>query len=712
MNITPINKENILEKINSFAIFNYYLKPFHSSKGLAKSKNFQNPFRDKQKTPSFNIYKHKNGEYRYKDFAHSEDEGSVFDLVMRLHHCDFSEALHMINTDLALGLQGSAKPSTPKVELSAFSIWDKTHLNYWKYYGITQEHLTHFEVLPVRYYVLKKRTITPPKSTPTFAYKITADCYKIYNPLSKNFRFCWLGSKPSDYVFGFKQLPTTGDRVFLTGGEKDVIALFTKGEHAICLNSETAAVPSQLMAELKARFKEVIVLYDRDKTGIESSHKIAQAFGISRMSLPEGLLQKEGKDVADFFALGGTLQDKGITTHKFLEVAEIETSKGIQTNPHLAKLLEIETQLQTLKSAAVIRSKPLLSQNGNGIIYPRTINTIRGKAGVHKSRIAQAICSALIQKEGCKQVNIGFEKSTEQPCTVCYIDTERNLKEQFPIAIQQILHHAGYNRSENPVNFNYTSLLQTGRKDRFEALKAYLTEIRKKHEGFIVVVLDVLTDCLTDFNNIEDTLQLLDLMNMLSNDLEVSFIAVIHENPGTGDKARGHLGTEANHKATTEIRIGYEQTQNDASPSILKYSVTKLRVGKIPEPLFLKYCEETHGLIQEDQVEQNSLLKLSFVAEIQEYLSFELKGSIKRNELLERLKTKLNCCKKTIENRLQYFLDGRIALHGDKNDPKSCPKWLVKIKKGREILFAAIASLDFRELDRDGVGNRGKGKPL
>ena len=327
--------------------------------------------------------------------------------------------------------------------------------------------------------MLKKRRINSKKEQPTFAYKINSDCYKIYNPLSENgFRFCWLGSKPTDYVFGYKQLPETGDRVFLTGGEKDVLALFSKGEYAVCLNSETAAVPPELMAALKTRFKEVVVLYDSDETGVKNSHKIAQQFGIGRMSLPKWLTESGGKDVADFFAFNGALDDAEIAVNKFLEVSEIErpeASEEVQSDPHLTKLFAIQSQLQTLKSGAIIRSKPLLTQNGNGIIYPRSINTIRGKAGVHKSRIAQAICSALIKKESCKHVNIGFEKNEQQPCTVCYIDTERNLQEQFPIAIQHILHHAGYERTENPVNFHYTSLLQTSRKARFEALKAYLT---------------------------------------------------------------------------------------------------------------------------------------------------------------------------------------------------------------------------------------------
>ena len=57
------------------------------------------------------------------------------------------------------------------------------------------------------------------------------------------------------------------------------------------------------------------------------------------------------------------------------------------------------------------------------------------------------------------------------------------------------------------------------------------------------MVVDVTTDCIRDFNRSDDSLELIDLMNEAINTYDVTFLYLIHENPGAS-KARGHLGTE------------------------------------------------------------------------------------------------------------------------------------------------------------------------
>lgn len=42
-------------------------------------------------------------------------------------------------------------------------------------------------------------------------------------------RFLYGGEMPEVYCFGLEQLPNKGDIVFITGGEKDVMSLYSKG---------------------------------------------------------------------------------------------------------------------------------------------------------------------------------------------------------------------------------------------------------------------------------------------------------------------------------------------------------------------------------------------------------------------------------------------------------------------------------------------------
>jgi hypothetical protein len=49
---------------------------------------------------------------------------------------------------------------------------------------------------------------------------------KVYNSMSE-IRFVQGGNIPEHFCFGLEQLPAKGDLLFITGGEKDVMALAT-----------------------------------------------------------------------------------------------------------------------------------------------------------------------------------------------------------------------------------------------------------------------------------------------------------------------------------------------------------------------------------------------------------------------------------------------------------------------------------------------------
>jgi hypothetical protein len=141
-----ISKESILAKVSAYDILNHYLTPYHNSGRLTQGKNINNPFLpDKQYTPSFNIFQcTKNNEWRYKDFA-TGDDGSCFDLVMKLFKITFPEALEIINRDLCLFLDNKQIQNTtaqkPNIIKHSYSVrkreYNDAELNYWLKFGIT-----------------------------------------------------------------------------------------------------------------------------------------------------------------------------------------------------------------------------------------------------------------------------------------------------------------------------------------------------------------------------------------------------------------------------------------------------------------------------------------------------------------------------------------------------------------------------------------------
>lgn len=356
--------------------------------------------------------------------------------------------------------------------------------------------------------------------------------------------------------------------------------------------------------------------------------------------------------------------------------------------PYLPTILETQKKLREAKARPVIFSPPIVSHLGKQVIYPNTINVIQGQAGVHKSRVAELICSTLLKRPDCPNELAGFEATSEKSFTVCIVDTERNTTEQLPYALQSIQTKAGYNIEEHPDVFDYISLMNVPRKERFEALREYLDHVRTKFETHIFIVLDVLTDCCQDFNRTDDSMELIDHLNMAINQFDVTFLCVIHENPGHS-KARGHLGTELTNKASSVIQVGYEQDASGKDTNLIRVKFLKCRNTKRHEPFYLKYCDTFKGLVLADEEEISMMseqrkakaMPVEVADKIEKYLLDEpMKGA----ELIELLQKDFDARQRTIEERLKDIIKANTGFHNSAGKP--CR--LVKEKPGRFVIYS------------------------
>lgn len=362
---------------------------------------------------------------------------------------------------------------------------------------------------------------------------------------------------------------------------------------------------------------------------------------------------------------------------------------------HLERILQTQRELKAAKAQKIIFSFPILTQNGNPFIYPYTINVIQGQNGVHKSRYAETILSALLKLPGNDIDLAGLEANTEQTYTACHVDTERNLKEQLPYALQSIQVKAGYDIADHPANFDYISLLDIPRHDRFAVLQEYLTHVRKTFSNHIFIVLDVITDCVQDWNRPDDSMEIIDLMNQTINHFNVTFLCLIHENPGQ-QKARGHLGTEIMNKASTAIQIGYEKDAAGNDTDLIRVKYLKCRNTKRLEPFYLKYDDQIKGLVLADASEVSALSErrkekalLSDVAEkVEQYLADE---PMKNAELLELLTKDFETSERTITERLKEIIRNENNFHNGKGEP--CK--LSRRKDGKEVVFYLEPLLPF-----------------
>ena len=330
---------------------------------------------------------------------------------------------------------------------------------------------------------------------------------------------------------------------------------------------------------------------------------------------------------------------------------------------YLEQLKEVQQRLKEAAAKPVQFAPEIISLGETPIFQKYTINSIQGREGSHKSRFSELMVSLLIKRNDVHHSHfLGFARNPTERCTVALVDTERNLMDELPFAIQAIKRKAGYEKEEHPAGFLYTSLKKIPRRDRLTALKQWLTDARNSTSEHLFVVLDVVTDCVSSFNNDAEAMELFDFIGLLCEEQDCTFLIVIHENPGGGEaKARGHVGTESANKASTALQIGFVKGNDNEPSDLIQLKFRKLRRGKRPAPLNLTYSAEQNGLIVApaelvEQVMQDNknAVHVDSVAKSLYWSLIDSEGKpIARKDICEDLMEEFEVSKNTILDRLR-----------------------------------------------------------
>ena len=410
-----LSKDDILRLTDrGLAVFRHYI-----SSSFKLGRNFLNPLYEDKKA-SCNIYfdKHNNC-YRMKDFGNDNYSGDCFAIVAKIKgkdcNCDFAEILEIINQDLHLGLGNktefqkriaTVKPDLSGLKEKSYTIvqqcFSNKELVFWNRAKIKREILQKYKTVSLKEFNSVNKDDKPYKITasdtePMFGY-VGSNCIKIYRPFSV-IRFLY-GGNIENYCFGLEQLPSKGDLLFITGGEKDVMALASHGFNAICFNSETSIISKDIIRKLSFRFKHIVLLYDMDKTGQEASLKHQDelsGFSVKRLLLPlPGT--KECKDISDFFSLGNTEKD---LYRLFLDLLDRLYNDTLL----LLKSCEISFKNPPLDSQRVISINDIpLGTQGN-------LLCVTGGEGTGKSNYVASMISGAIQKTGSGIDTLGLTVS-------------------------------------------------------------------------------------------------------------------------------------------------------------------------------------------------------------------------------------------------------------------------------------------------------------
>ncbi|MFT6841495.1 MAG: hypothetical protein ACJASR_000256 [Psychroserpens sp.] len=341
---------------------------------------------------------------------------------------------------------------------------------------------------------------------------------------------------------------------------------------------------------------------------------------------------------------------------------EDEEKEVILKKKKVQTLFSIEKELQKTANSTIVSLPALISFEGKPIIKKQTINIIQGQTGVHKSRLATIIMKTLMTEDKKYYNHLGLINSYSGTVINILIDTERNLREELPLVIRDVHKQTGIKYSEGSTQyFRVSSLKLAERNDKRWMLKSYIEKIRGSLPHHIFIVLDVVTDCMFDFNNVSESLEFSDYLNRLCEEQECTILAIIHENPGSG-KPRGHIGTELMNKASTNFAM------SRYSKDVFKLEFKKLRNTGYTDYILMKYDEGLNDLKRLTGEEVKKIREKENLAPIDDVIT-ELKNifndkdkALNQQDLIPPLSAKHNCSENTIRRRLDEIISNKILV--------------------------------------------------
>ena len=290
----PLTLDYILSKVNEYDIYASYIGQFKP--GLI----YNSPFR-KDTNPSFGVFLSKRtGKLLFKDHG-SGVCGDVIKFVREITGIsNYNDVLQEIVRKLKITnrtVLKSTKPIESKETIigivrQAFTEIDKT---YWGSYHITMPTLEKFNVHSIKYYLCNGIVKGIYKDeNPMYAYKVYNN-FKIYRPLGDKFTK-WRNNLTDIDVQGYAQLPKKGNLLIITKSLKDVMVLHEMGYNAVSPSSESTFIPDIVLNDLKKRFKNILICFDRDIPGVQNMRKVSLKTGLKGFLVHKSF---KAKDISD-----------------------------------------------------------------------------------------------------------------------------------------------------------------------------------------------------------------------------------------------------------------------------------------------------------------------------------------------------------------------------------------------------------------------------
>jgi hypothetical protein len=280
---------------------------------------------------------------------------------------------------------------------------------------------------------------------------------------------------------------------------------------------------------------------------------------------------------------------------------------------------------------------------GTQICTPGNLTTISAQAKAGKSAVISAMTASTFARQDADC--LGFNSQNPNGHAVIKIDTEQSEFDHWE-GNQRAIRRAQVDAA--PSWLRSYCLTGFSADDVRDAIPIILDQSKKSCGGIHSVFLDGSADATNDVNDPAETSGLITELHKLAIEFDCPILNVIHVNPGSESKTRGHLGSQLERKSETNLRLEKDES------GVTVIWADKNRRAPIPKNTAPRFAwdDETgmHVMVQslktaKDDVERDVLVELA--RDI-----FADRPSMRYADLQTTVKNRLTVSDKTAERKV------------------------------------------------------------
>lgn len=194
--------------------------------------------------------------------------------------------------------------------------------------------------------------------------------------------------------------------------------------------------------------------------------------------------------------------------------------------------------------------RPIYSLAGHPISTPGNLTSITSAIKTGKSAVIGAMAAAAMHGAHAADL-LGFNSSNPRDLALLHFDSEQSPDDHWH-QVSRALKRAGL--TTPPPWFYSYCLTGLGHKRAWDCVKAATKAAADKHGGVHSVLIDGVADLVGDVNDPAESNDFVAELHDKAIGYDCTIAGVIHFNPG-GEKTRGHLGSQLERKAETNLRL-------------------------------------------------------------------------------------------------------------------------------------------------------------